>query len=364
MKIVSIEAKRYSAPLILPFSTAVRSTPIVEGVAVRIETSDGAFGFGEAPPTAKITGETVGSISSAILETMAPLLIGRDIEEFENILWQVQSSMAHNTSAKAAIDIALHDLRARLFGVPLYALFGGSGAAIESDFTISLAGERQMGEQARKAANDGWRVLKVKLGCGSPEGDARLASAVRKAAPGCELRVDGNQCWGPKEALKAMELMEKAGVGCTLVEQPVPAPDIDDLKFVRDRAPVPIMADEAVFSVRDAVKILEMQAADCVNIKLMKCGGLREASRIASLCDEYGAKAMLGCMMEGKIANAAGSHFASSQGSITMYDVDSPFLIKSDPFKGGPIYDLPWIRFDGAKEGLGIESFPEGAESL
>ncbi|MCC8177903.1 MAG: dipeptide epimerase, partial [Cloacibacillus sp.] len=138
MKIKSINTGLLLSPLKTPFITAVRSVDVLTDVIVRIETDSGLVGWGAAPPTAKVTGETVGSITGAVNEVIAPLLLGSDCEYLEGNLELLDGALLHNTSAKAAVDIALHDIWGKSIGQPVWKLFGGNGKSIASDVTISL----------------------------------------------------------------------------------------------------------------------------------------------------------------------------------------------------------------------------------
>ena len=350
LKIKRVSAGLLSAPLKKPFKTALRVADAINSVIVRVETEDGAVGLGEAPPTAAITGETIESITSAVLNYIAPAITGRDAGDFEDMLEAVRRAAANNTSAKAAVDMALYDVRARALNLPLYRLLGGAGptAELESDVTISLNDARQMVEDSVAAVRDGFRILKVKVGkCGLA--DARSVMEIRRAVGAVvELRVDANQGWTPKESVRIIGAMEDGGCDISLVEQPVAAHDTDGLRYVTQRTATPILADEAVFTPRDAVEIIRTGAADMINIKLMKAGGIREALKICDIAAIYGTPCMMGCMLETRLAVSAAAHVAASRRVITMADLDGPMLCASDPFGGGP-------RFDGARITLSDE---------
>jgi len=340
--IKEISAGVVSIPLKKPFKTALRVADAVSSVLVRIETSDGAIGLGEAPPTAVITGDTIESITAAVLNHIAPAIKGRRIDDFEDLLESVQRAAVNNTSAKAAVDMALHDLRAKTLNLPLYRLLGGSAAGLESDVTISLNETRRMVEDSVAAVRDGFRILKVKVG-GAGLPDAESVKEIRRAVgAGIELRVDANQGWTPKESVRIIGAMEDGGCAVSLVEQPVKARDIDGLRYVTQRTLTPILADEAVFSARDAIEIVRTGAADMINIKLMKTGGIREALKICDIAAVYGVPCMMGCMLESRLAVSAAAHLAASRSVITMADLDGPMLCASDPYTGGP-------KFDGAR---------------
>jgi L-alanine-DL-glutamate epimerase-like enolase superfamily enzyme len=226
-------------------------------------------------------------------------------------------------------------------------------AMLESDVTISLNETRQMVEDSIAAVRSGFRILKVKVGRAGLS-DAQSVMEIRRAVgAGIELRVDANQGWTPKESVRIIGTMEDDGCGASLVEQPVNARDIDGLRYVTQRTSTPILADEAVFTPRDAVEIIRTGAADMINIKLMKTGGIREAIKICDIAAIYGIPCMMGCMLESRLAVSAAAHLAVSRRIITLADLDGPMLCVSDPFLGGPVFDGPWIKMTN-NPGIGI----------
>jgi L-alanine-DL-glutamate epimerase-like enolase superfamily enzyme len=299
-----------------------------------------------------VTGETLGSIRGA-LEELCPLLRGRDALDLEGNLDLIEEGIKDNGSAKAALDVALHDLWARALKQPLWRLLGGTGRPVETDITVSVNEPEEMARDARWAVGAGYRVLKVKVG-DDPAKDLRRLAAVREAAgPGTVLRIDANQAWTPAEAIRILRGMEAAGLEIELVEQPVAAQDLEGMARVRAGISFPVVADESVRSPRDALEVLRRGAADMVNIKLMKCGGLRNALHIVAVSRALGAEVMLGSMLEGKASAAAAVHLASACGAITRIDIDGPLLCREDPFEGGPLFEGPGI-VPGDALGTGI----------
>ena len=277
MKITEVRLGLISVPLRVPFKTALRSVSSVEDVIVEIHTDTGAVGYGEAPPTGVITGDTTGAIIGAIRDHIAKTIVGRDVDEFEDLMIALNGCIQKNTSAKAAVDMALWDLYGQLYKIPVYKLMGGAKKSIVTDITISVNDPEEMVRDALNAIDRGYDCLKVKVGK-EPEKDIARLSAIRAAVPKetC-IRIDANQGWTPKEAVRILNGMQEKGLDIEFVEQPVKAHDFDGLKYVTERSYVPVLADESVFSPQDALTIMQMGAADLVNIKLMKCGGLYNA---------------------------------------------------------------------------------------
>ncbi len=359
MKITEVRLGKISVPLRVPFKTALRRVDSVEDVIVEIVTDTGHKGYGEAPPTGVITGDTTDAIIGAIRDHISKKIIGLDIDNFEDVIQEVQSSIVHNSSAKAAVDMALYDLYGQLFNIPVYKLFGGARKSITTDITISVNDPETMAHDAINAIERGYDTLKVKVGV-DPSLDVSRLSAVRNAVGNnVRIRIDANQAWTPKEAVRILNSMQEKGLNLELVEQPVKAADIEGLKFVTERSYVPVLADESVFSPEDALKIMQYHAADMINIKLMKCGGLYNALKIIAAAEIYGIECMLGCMLEAKISVNAAVELACAKKIITRIDLDGPVLCSEDPIMGGAVFNEKDITVSDAP-GMGIKGIEEG----
>jgi L-alanine-DL-glutamate epimerase-like enolase superfamily enzyme len=354
VRISGMRLGRLSIPLKKPFRTALRETGSVFTNVLEISTDGGATGYGEAPPTAAITGDTDGSIRDAIASRIFPAIAGRDAADLNGALSAVERSCVGNGSAKAAADIALHDIWGKLHGRPLYSLLGGAPREIATDYTISLNDPGEMARDALEALSGGYAALKIKVGLDFRLDVERLRAIREAVGPKALLRVDANQGWQPKEAIRAIRLMEDLGLGIELVEQPVAAHDIEGLKRVTDAVGTVVLADESVRSARDALRLISLRAADMIIIMLMKSGGSAGAIRICAMAEAAGMECMIGSMMESKISVTAAAHLASARTVITKYDLDPPVLCASDPVTGGASYSGPAIGLPDAP-GLGIE---------
>ena len=362
MKITDVRLGILSVPLRVPFKTALRSVSSVEDVIVEIHTDTGHVGYGEAPPTGAITGDTTGAIIGALKDHLIKTIVGRDVDEFEDLIQAVNKCIVKNTSAKAAVDMALYDLYGQLYKLPVYKLFGGARKKIVTDITISVNDPEVMAEDTKNAVERGYDTLKVKVGVNPDLDLARLTAVRATAGPAKRIRIDANQAWSPKQAVRLLNQMQEKGLGIELVEQPVPAHDFEGLKFVTERSYVPVLADESVFSPEDAVKIMQMGAADLINIKLMKCGGLYNALKIATAAELYGVECMIGCMLEAKISVNAAVHLACARKIITKIDLDGPGLCSEDPIQGGSVFNEKEISVS-EDPGLGIHGI-EGLKYL
>lgn len=355
MKIQRIEVMRLSAPLTKPFKTALRTVYRTESVVVRILTDDGKVGYGEAPATVVITGDSLESIHSAIVNIFTPLLIGQSLLAYEQILQAVHQAMSGSSSAKAAIDMAVYDLVAQYSGMPLYQFLGGYRDRLETDFTVSINSPKEMGEDAARYVEAGFNVLKIKVGKDPIDKDIeRIQEIRRRVGDGVKIRLDANQGWQVKEAVKSIRRMEDMGLNIELVEQPVKAADLEGLKAVTDSVETLIMADESVFSPMQALQLLQRRGADLINIKLMKSGGIYKAQLINQIAEEFGVECMVGSMIESRIAVTAAAHFAASKKNITRFDFDAPLMMLHDLVVGGVKYDGRMMTFPQAS-GLGIQ---------
>lgn len=353
MKIKSVELKHISIPLIKPFKTALRTVDTAENTVVLITTDDGQIGFGEAPPTLAITGDTNASIVSAIRHSIGPKLIGQDIENIDKIMFDIQNSVVGNTSPKAACDMAIYDLLGKHYGIPLYKYLGGYRNQLETDLTVSINEPLEMTEDAIEAVKKGFNAVKIKVGIDYKK-DIERVMAIRKAVgKGINIRLDANQGWTPEEAINVINKLEELDLDIEFVEQPVKARDFLGLRKVKNNVHTPIMADESMFSPQDAIDLLQMEAVDFINIKLMKCGGIYNALKIVGIAESYGVECMLGCMIESKVSLTAAAHLAAAKKNITRVDLDAAILLAEDPVVGGMNKNIPYFTLPEAA-GLGI----------
>ena len=353
MKIQQIKVGIVEAPLITPFKTALRTVHNIRNISVKITSDDGQVGIGEAAPTHVITGETMQSIQYAIEEVIAPSITGIDIEELATICERIDQCLYKNTSAKAAVEMAVYDLWAKKYSAPLYKLLGGYRNELTTDITISVNDSDEMVKDSLDAVERGFSILKVKVGK-DPAGDTKRVLDIRKAVgTNVILRVDANQGWTAKEAVRIIGQLEDKDAQIELVEQPVHYSDIRGMEYVTNHTQTNILADESVFSPREALELIERRAADLINIKLMKTGGISKAQQICNIAQASGIECMIGCMLETKISVSAAAHFAAANKNITLVDLDGPSLCVKDPIEGGPIFEGESIQMID-KPGLGF----------
>ncbi len=339
MKIKDIEINKISVPLKKAFKTALRTVDSIEDVFIKVKTDTNEIGYGSAPPTGVITGDTKGAIIGAIEDHIKPNLIGMKIENLEDVLQKIQNCVVENKSAKAAVDMAIYDLYGKLNKLPLYKLLGGKSKPINTDITISVNSPKEMVEDSIEAIDQGFNTLKIKVGANPKLDIKRIESIKNEIGNNVNLRIDANQAWTPSQAVNILKKIEQKKLDIELVEQPVKADDLEGLKFVTNKVNIPILADESIFSPKDALKIINMRAADLINIKLMKTGGIYNALKICSLAEMKNIKCMIGCMLENKVSVTAAVHLAMAKNIITKFDLDSPLLCKEDNIEGGALYD-------------------------
>jgi len=353
MKITDIYTKTLKAPLKNPFITSLRRVDTLEDLVVFVECDDGSIGYGEGAPTPVITGETMGSMIATI-EYIKPHLIGKEIEDLDNILSLVHKSILKNTTAKSALEIALYDLRAKSLKLPLNRMLGGTQKTFYTDITISMGEIDKMILDSLTAISLGYDTLKIKIG-DNPKKDAQRIIAIHDSLdPHIKLRLDANQGWNAEESVELLHTLERQDIIAEFIEQPVLADDIEGLKYIKERVQTPLLADESIFGVKDARKLLEMQAIDYVNIKLAKTSGITQALKLADLSKTFGAKCMIGCMLEGPISVAAGVHVASAKAdAISMLDLDAVSLLASHPVQTDIVFNESQIVLSDAF-GLGL----------
>ncbi len=357
MRIAELQVGSLSLPLAHPFKTALRTVERIEDVVVRVIGDDGSMGYGEAPPTAVITGDTTGSILCAIQDYIRPAILGMELDDLDAVMTKLNGCMVHNTTPKAAVDMALYDLWAKGQGKPLYQLLGGAKTSFETDITISVNPVDEMVRDSLEAVEKGFSILKVKVGKEGAADVERIAAIRAAVGANITLRVDANQGWTAEQSVSIIKAMEDKGLDIQLVEQPVPALDLAGLKYVTGQVSTPILADEAVFSPTDAANIIALHAADYINIKLMKTGGIWNALKICDLAQRHGVECMIGCMLESQVSVAAAAHLCAAKGCVTMADLDGPSLCATPPLPGGPIFDGAKVHMS-QDPGVGVRDIP------
>ena len=320
--------ERVSLPLERPFTIARGTQTTAENVVVRIDDGDD-IGVGAAAPSARY-GETPATVEVVLPDLLAAVEDVDDPLAFDAIDDRLDAAVGDNPAAKAGVRIALHDLAAKRLSVPLYRLLGlDPDRTVTTSYTIGLDDTEIMRERAAEAVDAGYGVLKTKLGT---DRDREIVRAVREAAPDARLRVDANEAWRPREAVANCEFLAEHGV--EFCEQPVPADHPEGLQYVHERSAVPIAADESCVTLSDVPRAAG--ACDVANIKLMKCGGPRQAVAMVHAARAHDLEVMLGCMVETNAAIAAACHLVPL---VDYADLDGALLLAEDRYQGVPMPD-------------------------
>jgi L-alanine-DL-glutamate epimerase-like enolase superfamily enzyme len=317
--------ERIELPLEDAFVIARRSQEAAENVVVTV--SDGEHtGVGGAAPAVHY-GETPATVEAVLPDLLGVVESVGDPHALGEIERRMRETVRRNPAARCAVEVACHDLLGKRLSLPLYRYWGLAADAPPSSYTIGLDSTERMGEKTREAIEAGYEVLKVKLGT---DRDLEIIEAVREAAPDTTIRVDANEAWRPNEAVRVIR--DLAALDIEFVEQPVPAENPSEMEFVHERSVLPIAADESCVTLPDVPRVAGR--ATIANIKLMKCGGLREARRMIHAARAHGLEVMLGCMIESNASIAAACQLAPL---VDYVDLDGSLLLAEDPFEGIPM---------------------------
>ncbi|MDR1802425.1 MAG: dipeptide epimerase [Treponema sp.] len=322
MRIKNIEFRKLRILLSGTFKVAFGEINYSENVLLRITTDEGITGYGEAAPLAFVTGETPESVI-AILEMLRPGLIGLNPLAVDDIHSIISGAVHGNSSARCAIDLALHDIHGKALGKPVYHVLGGGNGVVQNDITIGLDKPDEMARKAKYYTEEkGYRILKIKAGI-DPAEDIRTLRLIRETVgPTIRLRVDANQGYSVSEAIGVLAPFRELGVEA--IEQCLPDWDFEGAAYVRSKAAgIQLMLDESIHGPREAARACKLGAADALNIKLMKCGGLYPAGQISAIAAAHGLSCMVGCMIETRLAITAGLSLAAAKHNITDADCDS-----------------------------------------
>ncbi|MCH3904524.1 MAG: dipeptide epimerase [Lactobacillus sp.] len=330
--IKDLQIDHKSVPLKHPFVTALHRVDSIEAVRVQVVLSNGIVGVGTGTPNEKVTGDNLASSTAIVEQAIKPVLVGADFTKWQQLLTLLKNSVLENTPAKAAVELALYDARRQLYNCSLTNLLGGADDSVITDYTISIGEPAQMASEARALVKRGFTSLKIKLGEAAVEDNIAVIKSIAKAAgPDIHLRLDMNQTWTKRTTMQAAQAWQQAGLKIDFIEQPLAASDLAGMAWLTAHCPYPIMADESVHSYQDAQKVVAMQAADYINIKLMKTGGLSEAQKINDLAASHHIPTMLGCMIEPIESIAAACSFVLANPNVKFADLDSIFMAELDP---------------------------------
>jgi L-Ala-D/L-Glu epimerase len=348
------------APLSSPFRIATGQHDELANVFLRLRTSDGICGYGEAAVATHITGETVAA-TLVNLQAAAASLRGRRVNDPEAVCREFAAAFASNHSGLAALEMALLDLSSRMQEIPFYRLFTPVAAqkpllSFATDITIVIGPLEEARAAARQFAARGFTTFKIKIGR-DEELDLKRVLAVREMAPESALILDANMGFSADRMLEFLDRLDAGGARPVLLEQPVAKYDWDGLAAITAAlagSGTLVCADESVGSLADARRAIDSNAVSAINVKFMK-SGILEGAEIARLAAAQGIRLMLGAMMESALAITASAHFAAGLGCFDFMDLDTTYFLKGDLAHSPYLDDSGRFDLSHAGHGIGVE---------
>ncbi len=352
MKVTSTDAWVESFELTRPYTIAYKTFDSVQNVIVKIQTDRGMIGVGAAAPVADVTGETFQTCKRCLIDGQLDWLIGKDIRELPALCRENRRRNAATPAAGAAVDMALHDLSAQGLGVSLVDMLGRVHQTLPTSITIGIKSLPETLAEAEEYLGRGFRILKVKLGQSLEEDLERLHKLREKVGKEIRIRVDPNQGYSRQEVSEFVEATQHVDI--ELLEQPMKAEDVQGMRNLPEKVRRLLVADESLLTDRDALSLVSPpKACGVFNIKLMKCGGIHSALRIATVAELADVELMWGCMDESRISIAAALHAALSCPATRYLDLDGSFDLGRDVVEGGFILEDGFMR-PTEQSGLGV----------
>lgn len=352
MNITAAEAWVESFGLTRPYMIAYKTFDSVENVIVKIQTNGGKLGLGAAAPMAEVTGETHQACKAALLGGQLDWLLGKDVRALPTLCRENRKRNVTTPAAGAAVDMALHDLLAQELGIPLVEMLGRAHRALPTSITIGIKPLSETLAEVDEYLGRGFKILKVKIGRSLEEDIERLHSLREKVGSGIGIRVDPNQGYSRTEVSEFVARTRDLDI--QVLEQPMKAEDIEGMRNLPEDVSCRLAADESLLTDRDALRLVSpSKACGVFNIKLMKCGGIRQALRISTLAELTDVQLMWGCMDESRISITAALHAALACPATRFLDLDGSFDLERDVVEGGFVLEDGFMRISEAP-GLGV----------
>lgn len=336
----------------VPFTIATGTMRFAQNLFIRIHTNEGITGVGECSAFPMIAGETQATCYE-MAKDFAGLWKNRNAAEIDERLNELDLFTAGNYTAKSAFDLALYDIAAKAANQPLYQYLGGQKRSIESDLTIGIDTPEKMAATAIEFKAKGVNIIKVKLGKNATDDIERIKKIRQAIGSDIKLRIDANQGWSYDDAVIALTALGEFDI--EFCEQPMRKWNDELLPALCKLSPIPIMADESVFTHHDAERIIRNHACAYINIKFAKSGGIREAIKINEVAEKNNIACMMGGMLESRVALTAKVHFAMAKNNIRFHDLDTCLLGHlTDPVIGGVTYSGMHLQLSDAP-GIGAD---------
>jgi len=336
-----------------PYTIAFKTIDEVRNAFVEITLDNGMTGIGSGNPSEFVVGEDIDQCLEALEEKNLEFLIGRDIREFNQLTYEVWKKFPQNPSARAALDIALHDVFTKYLDVPLVKFLGQKIKKLPTSNTIGIKSVDETLREAEDYIKRGFRVIKVKLGKDLDEDVERLMKLREQLGTGVVIRVDVNQGYNVHQTIELYGRVYDLNI--ELFEQPLPAHDIAEMKSLPKEVRNVIAADESLITPADAIELVKPpRAAGIYNIKLMKCGGISQALKIADIALHENIDLFWGCNDESIVSITAALHAAYACPNTKYIDLDGSFDLGKDIVKGGFILKDGYM-YCSDKPGLGVE---------
>ena len=352
MKITGVEAWLVKMRLARPYTAAYDRVETTDNVFVRIVTDRRFVGYGCAAPDEHDTGETTDTVLETIRTIVEPTIKGADPLRPALVMEQLRPVLQDEPSIRAAVDMALLDILGKKCDLPLWRLLGGYRDRIPTSVTVGILPERETVAQAHEWVGRGFTILKLKGGLDVEADVARVFKVREAVGDGVALRFDANEGYTVEQALWFIDQTRPAKL--ELLEQPTLKGYPDLLGQVTRRGDVPVMADESLLTLRDAFRLASDDLADMLNVKLMKVGGIAEATEINAVAKAARLEVMVGCLDESALGIAAGLHFALADRNVVYADLDGHLDLKDDP-AAGAVEIQDGTLFPSDRPGLGFD---------
>ncbi|MBS1489986.1 MAG: dipeptide epimerase [Bacteroidetes bacterium] len=353
MKIKSIKSWAADLGNTKPYTIAFKTVDEVNNAFVEVTLDNGVTGIGAGNPSEYVTGENFEQCQAALIENNISFLVGRDIRELNQLTFEVWQKFPKNPAARAALDIALYDAFTKFLGIPLVKFLGQKIHSLPTSNTIGIKNVEETLKEAQEYGERGFKVLKVKLGIDLAEDIERMVKLREKFGKKFVIRIDANQGYTPEKTIEFYQKTKHLDI--ELIEQPLPAKEIQAMKQLPAEIKQIIAADESLLTPKSAMELVKPPLATGIfNIKLMKCGGVSQALKIADIGAQEGVELFWGCNDESIVSITAALHTAFACANTKYIDLDGSLDLARDVVKGGFILK-EGVMYCSDKPGLGVE---------